>query len=116
MLANAPKAETRRRDSLPDARGDHLPGQYNLFTGELEPIPESPEPQPRPETPWLFDPDFRLVLPEDRAGKEVLLEPRIVLQFEVPNAGFRASGANRVSVDRCQATGHREQGIEGGLS
>ncbi len=95
-------------EGLPDV------GQYNLFTGEIEPVYREPEPQP--ETPWLFDPDFRLVLPDDRAGKEVLLEPPIVLQFEVPNAGFRASGANRVSVDRCQATGHREQGIEGGLS
>ncbi len=47
--------------------------QWNLFTGELEPIPESPKPEPQPETQWLFDPDFRLVLPEDVAGREIVL-------------------------------------------
>jgi CRISPR-associated protein Cas1 len=74
-------------------------GQFNLFTGELEPIPESPEPEPQPETQWLFDPDFGLVLPEDRAGKEILVEDGITLSFpaggQVSGAGFRVSGGGR---------------------
>ena len=65
-------------------------GQYNLFTGEVEPIPGSPESEPQPETPWLFDPDFRLVLPEDRAGKEIVVDEGIVLNF--PGNGVRGSG------------------------
>jgi len=74
-------------------------GQFNLFTGELEPIPESAEPEPQPETQWLFDPDFGLVLPEDRAGKEILVEDGITLSFpaggQVSGAGFRVSGGGR---------------------
>ena len=56
-------------------------GQFNLFTAEVEPIPGMGEPEPQPETPWLFDPDFGLVLPEDRAGKEILVEEGITLSF-----------------------------------
>ena len=77
------------------------PGQFNLFTGELEPIPGSPESETQPETPWLFDPDFRLVLPEDRAGKEILIEEGITLSFpadgQVSGAGFQVSGGGRAS-------------------
>ena len=46
-------------------------GQFNLFTGELEPF--SDRPAALPEEAWLFDPDFGLVLPDDPAGKEVLV-------------------------------------------
>jgi hypothetical protein len=38
------------------------PGQFNLFTGELDPF--SDEPAALPEEAWLFDPDFGLVLPD----------------------------------------------------
>jgi CRISPR-associated protein Cas1 len=55
-------------------------GQYNLFTGGLEPISNVLE-APVAESGWLFDPDFRLVLPEDPAGKEVQVEPGISLFF-----------------------------------
>ncbi len=65
-------------------------GQFNLFTGELEPLPRGAA--ALPEEAWLFDPDFGLVLPNDPAGK------------------------NQVSGGRCQVTGYREQGIEGGVS
>jgi hypothetical protein len=58
-----------------------IPGQYNLFTGEVEPIAGLGEQEPQPETPWLFDPDFGLVLPEDRAGKEILVEEGIAPSF-----------------------------------
>jgi CRISPR-associated protein Cas1 len=75
------------------------PGQFNLFTGELEPIPGPREPETQPETQWLFDPDFGLVLPEDRAGKEILVEEGITLSFpaggQVSGAGFRVLGGGR---------------------
>jgi hypothetical protein len=70
-------------------------GQFNLFTGEVEPVPGMGELEPQPETPWLFDPDFGLVLPEDRAGKEILVEEGIALSFpgeQVSGVGFQVSG------------------------
>ena len=51
--------------------------QYNLFTGELEPLLSDEV----PETGWLFDPDFGVVLPEDRAGREVAIGQGVVLAF-----------------------------------
>lgn len=58
--------------------------QFNLFTCEVEPA--KGEPESLPEERWLFDPDFGLVLPEDRAGKEILVEPGIALQFPAGRA------------------------------
>ncbi len=52
-------------------------GQYNLFTGELEP----PRTDELPETGWLFDPDFGVVLPEERAGQEIALGQGVTLAF-----------------------------------
>jgi len=71
-------------------------GQFNLFTGELEPLAH--EAVPTPEETWLFDPDFGLVLPDDPAGKEILVEPGIALQFE-PGNRLRGTG------NRLQGTG-----------
>jgi hypothetical protein len=51
--------------------------QYNLFTGELEPLLSDEV----PETGWLFDPDFGVVLPEDRAGREVAIGQGVTLAF-----------------------------------
>ncbi len=51
--------------------------QYNLFTGE----PEPPCTDELPETGWLFDPDFGIVLPEDVAGREVALTSGVTLAF-----------------------------------
>jgi CRISP-associated protein Cas1 len=54
-------------------------GQLNLFTGEIELLTDA---RARvPEELWLFDPDFGLVLPEGLAGKEILVEEGISLQF-----------------------------------
>jgi len=78
-------------------------GQCNLFTGEVEPVPGTTELEPQPETPWLFDPDFGLVLPEDRAGKEILVEEGIALSFP-------ADG--RSSHDRSRAAGGTRDEIE----
>src|SRR5437899_2380234 len=68
-------------------------GQFNLFTGELERLPQ--EPAPLREEAWLFDPDFGLVLPDDPAGKEVLVEPGVALQFPVQGLGTRGSGLGK---------------------
>jgi CRISPR-associated protein Cas1 len=93
-------------------------GQFNLFTGEVEPIPGMGELEPQPETPWLFDPDFGLVLPEDRAGKEILVEEGIALSFpgeQVSGVGFQVSGGRaRAFEDRLPArpqaiTNHQSQ-------
>jgi CRISP-associated protein Cas1 len=54
-------------------------GQYNLFTGELEPLRTIDDEVP--ETGWLFDPDFGVVLPEDRAGREVSIGEGVTLAF-----------------------------------
>jgi len=88
-------------------------GQFNLFTGEVEPIPGPREPEQQPEERWLFDPDFRLVLPEDRAGKEILIEEGIALSFPAEVTGDRLQGTgNRVqgTASRLQGTGYRGQG------
>lgn len=52
--------------------------QYNLFTGELEPLLVE---EMIPQTGWLFDPDFGVILPEDRAGLEVPVSPGVTLAF-----------------------------------
>jgi len=70
-------------------------GQFNLFTGEVEPLPGPRVPGSPPETPWLFDPDFGLVLPENPTGKEILVEEGISLNFPGPEE---------------QVTGNRLQG------
>jgi CRISP-associated protein Cas1 len=68
-------------------------GQYNLFTSEVEPFPT--DRPPLPDEAWLFDPDFGLVLPDDPAGKEVLVEPGVALQFPVQGLGTRGSGLDK---------------------
>ena len=62
-----------------DASKDRL-GQWNLLTGELEPLPTDEE---VPESGWLFDPDFSLVLPEDVAGRQVIVDEGLSLAFPV---------------------------------
>lgn len=59
------------------ARPRDFTNQYNLFTGELEPLLSDEV----PETGWLFDPDFGVVLPEDRAGREVAIGQGVTLAF-----------------------------------
>jgi CRISPR-associated protein Cas1 len=60
-------------------------GQYNLFTGELEPLRTDGV----PETGWLFDPDFGIVLPEDRLGREIAIGAGVTLAF--PAIGYLES-------------------------
>ncbi len=52
-------------------------GQYNLFTGRLEPMAGAKP----PETGWLFDPDWNLVLPGNIAGREILIDNGLSLSF-----------------------------------
>ncbi len=86
----------------------HLPpppyGQYNLFTGELERLPASDG--EASESGWLFDPDFGLVLPEDRAGKEILVEEGIRLSF--PAQGLE----RQVTGNRLHRTGEAIENLE----
>ena len=63
--------------AVPLATDAGVIGQYNLFTGELEPLLSDAV----PETGWLFDPDFGVVLPEDRAGREVAIGQGVTLAF-----------------------------------
>jgi hypothetical protein len=53
------------------SRNREQPGQRNLFTGELEPIAASDADVP--ETGWLFDPDWGVLLPENPAGREIVI-------------------------------------------
>ena len=46
--------------STPAAVAEPTPGQFNLFTGEIEPIPAPRNPAPQAEEGWLFDPDQRV--------------------------------------------------------
>jgi CRISPR-associated protein Cas1 len=55
-------------------------GQWNLLTGELEPFPTAGE---VPESGWLFDPDFGFVLPEDAAGRQVIIDEGLSLAFPI---------------------------------
>lgn len=55
-------------------------GQWNLLTGELETLRTE---EIIPETGWLFDPDFGLVLPEDVAGRQVIVDEGLALAFPV---------------------------------
>ncbi|MGH9353980.1 MAG: hypothetical protein ACRD2G_17765, partial [Terriglobia bacterium] len=80
----------------PDALNLNSRGQLNLFTGEVE--PPKGEPERVAEERWLFDPDFRLVLPEDRAGKEILVEPGLAVQFPADGVSQRAGGSRAPST------------------
>jgi len=77
-------------------------GQFNLFTGEVGPV-DGGVPRKEPEERWLFDPDFRLGLPEDRAGKEILIEEGIALSLPAGVIGDRLQGTGY----RGQVTGNR---------
>jgi CRISPR-associated protein Cas1 len=61
-------------------------GQWNLLTGELEPFPTAEE---VPESGWLFDPDFGLVLPEDVAGQQVIVDEGLSLAFPISYNAIR---------------------------
>ena len=74
-------------------------GQYNLFTGELEPLLTGEV----LETGWLFDPDFGVVLPEDRLGKEIAVGEGVTLAF--PAIGHLQSSGYLESIGRLQSFG-----------
>ena len=62
-----------------DGEDEHV-GQWNLLTGVLEPLRTE---EIAPETGWLFDPDFGLVLPEDVAGRQVIVDEGLSLAFPI---------------------------------
>src|SRR3990172_2720090 len=52
-----------------------ITGQYHLFTGELDPAwAERNGNGANAESGWLFDPDWGLVLPENPAGQEIVVD------------------------------------------
>src|SRR5579884_2167356 len=61
-------------------------GQYNLLTGQLEPFRNE---EIIPETGWLFDPDFRMVLPDDVAGRQVIVDEGLALAFPASYQAIR---------------------------
>jgi CRISPR-associated protein Cas1 len=67
-------------------RPEESVGQYNLLTGELEPLRTD---ETLPDTGWLFDPDFGLVLPEDVAGRQVIVDEGLSLAFPISYQGTR---------------------------
>lgn len=65
-------------------RAEESAGQWNLFTGELEPIPA--QNGDAPESGWLFDPEWGMVLPKDPAGQEVVVDEGVSIAFPDGNA------------------------------
>jgi CRISPR-associated protein Cas1 len=76
--------------------------QWNLLTGELEPLPTEAI---IPESGWLFDPDFGVVLPEDAAGRQVIIDEGLSLAFPIsykpiPKPPVRSDGTRPISFER----------------
>ncbi len=84
--------------------------QFNLLTGELEPLRAE---EVIPETGWLFDPDFGLVLPEDVAGRQVIVDEGLSLAFPISyqaarKGPVRSDGTARSLEQRSPANGDRQ--------
>jgi hypothetical protein len=67
------------RSSLSIAGDTELYGQLNL-TGDVDPIRAETDGHSA-EAGWLFDPDWGLVLAENVAGKEIVVDQGISLAF-----------------------------------
>jgi CRISPR-associated protein Cas1 len=85
-------------------------GQWNLLTGELEPFRAE---ETIPEPGWLFDPDFGLVLPEDVAGRQVIVDEGLALAFPtsyqaVRKPPVRSDGIARSLEHRLASNGDRQ--------
>jgi CRISPR-associated protein Cas1 len=76
MLANTQHEKSAPSELVPSQKSV---GQYNLFTGELEPIVTGDGEVPEPG--WLFDPDWGMVLPENTAGREIVIDEGVSLAF-----------------------------------
>jgi CRISPR-associated protein Cas1 len=101
MTAEAAVASTfKEEDSL---------GQYDLFTGKLELL----RTEVVPESGWLFDPDFGLVLPEDVAGRQVIVDEGLSLAFPISYQSIRkppvrSDGAARSLEQHAAGNGDRQ--------
>jgi CRISPR-associated protein Cas1 len=60
-------------------RAEESAGQWNLFTGDLEPIPGQND--DIAESGWLFDPEWGMVLPKNPAGQEVVVDEGVSIAF-----------------------------------
>jgi CRISP-associated protein Cas1 len=87
--------------------GQKVTGQWNLLTGELElePFPTAGE---VPESGWLFDPDFGFVLPEDVAGRQVLIDEGLSLAFPISYKPIRKPPVRSDGT----TSRHSEQGLD----
>ncbi len=81
MRANEP--ETDLGSLRVTEYGQVVQGQYNLFTGELEPVRGSGT-ETTVDSGWLFDPDWAMVLPEQVSGKEIVVDAGVSLAFPAP--------------------------------
>src|SRR5579883_2683190 len=91
-------------------QSEEIRGQWNLLTGELEPLRTD---ETIPETGWLFDPDFGLVLPEDVAGRQVIVDEGLALAFPVSYQAIRkppvgSDGIARSLESRLASNGDRQ--------
>jgi CRISPR-associated protein Cas1 len=85
-------------------------GQWNLLTGELEPLRTE---ETIAETGWLFDPDFGLALPENVAGRQVIVDEGLALAFPVTHQPVRkppvrSDGMPRSSQHSLALNGNRQ--------
>ena len=59
-----------------------------------------------PETGWLFDPDFGLVLPEDVAGRQVIIDEGLSLAFPITYQAIRKPPC-QIGRDGARSLEHR---------
>lgn len=85
------------------------PGQWNLLSGGIDPVRSE---DTVPETGWLFDPDFGLALPDDVAGRQVIVDEGLTLAFPITYGVVRkppvgSDGIAR-SLQRVASNGERQ--------
>lgn len=66
-------------DSQKALRAEECVGQWNLFTGELDPIQAQDD--EGSESGWLFDPEWGMVLPKNPAGQEIVVDEGVSIAF-----------------------------------
>lgn len=67
-------------------------GQINLFSGQLENVSNN---ELAASQGWLFDPDWNLVLPDNVAGREILIDEGVSLSFPAAQSNvIKETGAH----------------------
>jgi CRISP-associated protein Cas1 len=78
-LSDKPEISSAIRDAGVQSGNGKTAGQYSLLTGDLELIPANDG--EAPESGWLFDPDWGMVLPGNAAGREIVVDAGVSLAF-----------------------------------